>query len=438
MAKESKSARSKKAKAAWARKKRDARAAGHKTYKGPGGKSLPTGLESKPKRAKKSSKKARAAKKEQYRGGTGIRPPKRAKRKSGSKKPKQAKRPAKRSGAKSVRTVVVKVPGKTRKVYLTAAEKRKGPKKGRRHSEHRRHHYSMENPLTGMEIVSGGLAMLFGLAVADISDRYWATHSLTATTSGTTTSYSDTGAMATTAAASTTTGTTTGGAGPFGMTPGYVNTTAGTAGLKNGAAVLAPMNLTRWLSGGVLAAAPFAAAVFVKNTTVRTGLQMFGFGVIARIGGKALVDVFAQLLGNTTYGQQMYVNELAAAAQWQAAQGQTVTISLPNIGTTVPVQGAGAATGIAHPQRAGVGGCSGCQNCVQGRPCGKTPPGMPAPPPAAPLPESTESAVVTASGPASMVDQLVAAVPALATSSLGAPPNGQRRNPYNWANGGNE
>ena len=287
------------------------------------------------------------------------------------------KKTTKKTGKKTGKKTAHKKSRKRSSSTVRAMTIPKGAKKiiaaERRHGRrgHRRG-YAMENPLSTMEIVAGGLAMLFGLAVADVSDRWWATHSLVSTTSGTTTTYTDTGAMApptTAPAAGTTTST-----GPFGMTPGYTNTTATSAGLFNGAAVLAPMNMTRWINGAAVVALPFLASGFVKSGTWRTGLQMFGFGALARIGGKALVDIFAQLLGGTTYGQQLYVNELAAAAQWQAAQGQTVTISLPNIGTTVPVAGAGAASGLAAPPRHGFG--CGCAACSQGR--NEQPPAPPA------------------------------------------------------------
>jgi hypothetical protein len=207
----------------------------------------------------------------------------------------------------------------------------------------------MENPLSTVEIIAGGLTMLLGLAVADVSDRYWATTALVASTSGTTTAYTNT---------------------PTG-TAGTAPTSSFGAGLYpgmlNGAAVMAPMNLTRWVSGGVLAVVPFVAAAFIKQPTVRTAAQLFGFGVIARIGGKALVDLFAGLLGSTALGQQLYVNELAATAQYQVAMGQTTTITLPSPGTNPPAAGgpSGSASGLAKPHQ--ISTC--CSGCAQGRPC---------------------------------------------------------------------
>jgi hypothetical protein len=261
------------------------------------------------------------------------------------------------------RTVEVAVPGKTRKVFVTAAERRGRRRHGRRRA---REGYAMENPLSTTEIIAGGLTMLLGLAVADVSDRYWATHALTASTSGTTTTYTDTPTV------TSSTSMATFGAGLY-------------PNMLNGAAVIAPMNLTRWVSGGVLAAVPFLAAAYTKQPTVRTALQLFGFGVIARIGGKALVDLFAGLLGSTQLGQQLYVNELAATGQYQAAMGQTVTVTLPSPGTNPPAAGGpgNSASGLGKAPQ----GTHCCAACAVGRPCTvNTAPATPQPttPPAVP------------------------------------------------------
>ena len=163
------------------------------------------------------------------------------------------------------------------------------------------------------------------------------------------------------------------GTGPFTDTPptATTGTTVAYPGMKNGAAVLAPMNLTRSISGGIIVAAPFIGAAFVKAPVARSALQLFGFGALARIGGKALVDLFSGLLGSTSIGQQLYVNELAAAAQYQVAQGQTTTIQLRTVRPSRRLTGA--ATGLAGRRpgmgRAMPGGCGCCGSCAQGRPC---------------------------------------------------------------------
>jgi hypothetical protein len=334
MAKKETSAKRKAAgRKAWKKRVAKARAAGHKSIKvGKRRVSIVGGPQ--------SAKGARKGKAKSYR--TAAKVERKAARKSKSKghrKSKSKSRARKGHARKvapiqTVRTRIIKVPGKTRRVIVTAAAE----KRGRRH--HRRHHrgHLMENPLTGVELFAGGLTMLLGLGVADMSDRYWATHALT-------------------------------GTGSFTDTPSTTQTNLFGAttypGMKNGAAVLAPMNLTRWISGGLLVAVPFIAAPFVKAPVARSALQMFGFGAFARIGGKALVDLFSGLLGSTAIGQQLYVNELAAAAQNQASQGSAVTIQLPN-SVTATAAGSGVATGLARPMP---GGCGCCGSCSKGQPC---------------------------------------------------------------------
>jgi hypothetical protein len=317
--------------------------------------------------AKKAKRKASKAKKAERRATTArmaARAPSKRAKKSGSRKRKAHARP-KTKHVHHTRTIVkrrtveVKVPRKTKHVYLTAAERRgrKGHRRARR-GGYARERYAMDNPLSTMEVVAGGLTMLLGAAVADVSDRYWATHALTASTTGTTTTYTDT--PVTTSA----TGMATFGTGLY-------------PGMLNGASVIAPMNLTRWVSGGALSVLPFVGAAFVKDPMWRTALQMFGFGALVRIGGKAIVDLFAGLLGTTSLGQQLYVNELAATAQSQVALTGTTAITLPSPGTNPPTAAgpSGSASGLAAPrQMAGVGkapqpsGC-GCNSCAGGKPC---------------------------------------------------------------------
>ena len=254
------------------------------------------------------------------------------------------------------RTVEVKVPGKTRKVFVTAADRHHKRRRGHRRA---REGYAMENPLSTMEVLGGGLAMLFGLAVADVTDRYLATNALTASTSGTATTYTNTPVGTAGTAPASTFG--------VGLYPGMLN----------GAAVIAPMNTTRLVAGGVLSAVPFLAAAYIKAPVARTGFQMFGFGVIARIWGKFLVDTFAGLLGSTQLGQQLYVNELAATAQYQVATTGTTTIVLPSPGvtpTTSQIGPTGSASGLAKAHQPNM--C--CAGCASGRPCTREhPPAMP-------------------------------------------------------------
>jgi hypothetical protein len=286
-------------------------------------------------RTRKAGK--RGGKKESRKGG------RKAERRASSRKGARKSRKSRKSRKGGGGVKAVSIPRGAKKVIVAERGHRKHHRRARRN-----HGYAMENPLSPTEIFAGGLTMLLGLAVADISDRYWATHALTAGTPSSTgvVPYTDTPAVA---AGSASTMASFG----TGLYPGMLN----------GAAVLAPMNMTRWVSGGVLAAVPFIAAAFTKQPTLRTALQLFGFGVVARIGGKFLVDTFAGLLGSTALGQQLYVNELAATGQYQAAMGNPVTVSLPN-GITPAAVGTGGATGLAKaPQPV----C--CSNCARGLPC---------------------------------------------------------------------
>jgi hypothetical protein len=290
--------------------------------------------------AKKHTKRAKAHTKKRAHTKRAKTTAHRSKRRKGSKR---------KTGRKGHGAKVMAIPKGATKVI--AAERRRGR---RHHRGHRRNHYSMENPLSGMEIFAGGLTMLLGLAVADISDRYWATHALTAGAANAqgVVTYTDTPAV------TSSTGMAAVGTGLY-------------PNMKNGAAVMAPMNLTRWLSGGALAVVPFVAAAFTKNNTARTAFQFFGFGVVARIGGKFLVDTFASLLGGTQYGQQLYVNELAATGQYQAAMGNPVTVTLPGGVTPTAAGDSASATGLSKPHQAGPGERACCGNCAQGLPCSK-------------------------------------------------------------------
>src|SRR5580692_2507839 len=187
MAKETKKERRAGGKKGFRTRLKNARARGDKTIKigkrrvplsefsGSGSRKKDGG--SKAHRKHKGRHKAAAAPKPDYSSRASMRAPKKSRRsrKAHAKGHRKAHRGHHRhpKTVTKLRTVRVKVPGKTRNVYVTAAERR-----GRRHSRRAREGYAMENPLSTVEIIAGGLTMLLGLAVADVSDRYWATTAL--------------------------------------------------------------------------------------------------------------------------------------------------------------------------------------------------------------------------------------------------------------------
>jgi hypothetical protein len=299
------------------------------------------------------------------------------------------------------------IPKGARKIIAAEQAAKENPRRRPRKRNPTGRGYALDNPLTPMEIFAGGITMLLGLAAADISDRYWATHALTAgtATSAGLTPYTDTP----TQAAGTASTQATFGAGLY-------------PGMLNGAAVIAPMNLTRWVSGGVLAAVPFIASAFVKQKTVRTALQLFGFGVVARIGGKALIDLFSTLLANTSLGQQLYVNELTANAQYQAAMGNpAVTYQLPNETAAGTVGSTGASSGLGHASRSPEGAAC-CAACAQGLPCHReAPPGQ--------IPGAVPAYTDSAGGNTTPVPNPSAGV---SGTPRQLPPR-QRENPLDWS-----
>jgi len=273
-------------------------------------------------------------------------PAKRAK-KSGTRRAKRAVVVTQRRRAKGPVVVktnrqvrVVKVPGRTRVVKVAAETYR------RRH--HRRHHHrrgAMENPLGAGEMIVGGITGLLGFLGADMLDRTLATHALTDT------------------------GKADGNGYKIFTDPGD-QSTGSYKGLYNAAAVLAPMNVTRWAAGLGLAAVPMIAARFIKAPVGRAALQFFGFGVGIRVIGKGLVDITSMLLKKTSTAQRLYDAELRAQLAQNTAQGGKATYP------TLPTAGLGAAHGF---------GC-GCRRCGGGggmQPSAPSVPSAPATPPPA-------------------------------------------------------
>lgn len=241
--------------------------------------------------------------------------PRKATRKASSKPRKSAKRAAARRASPKkrrkvttrTRTITIRGKGRTRTITQTRTRKiRSG---------------LAENPLTGMEIFAGGLTMLLGLGSADLLDRTLATHALTA--SGTN----------------------------FADSPTDAN---GKPQMLNGQAVLAPMNMKRWLAGGAITVVPFVVAAYVKGPTLRSSLQLFGFGAAARVLGKGVKDLVVKMLPSKGSVQRFYAPELAA-------ENAAVAFAASQPGATPPAAGAFfptpnlPAVGLGHRHHAGTG-----------------------------------------------------------------------------------
>jgi hypothetical protein len=366
-----------------------------------------------PKHSTKAKHPKRAKHKGKHKGGKG-------KRKGGRKTTRIAHRGA---TTHTTRTEIIKMPGHTTKVAILPiqtsghrkpakrkASKRgkgrgKGKKKGKgkgRGSRARETGYAMENPLSGVEIFVGGLTGLLGFGVADVLDRYLATHAL----GGTTGAYTDT------------------------------PPTSGTySGLYNASAVIAPMGLLRWGVGLGLTAVPLVAARWVKAPVGRSALQFFGFGVGFRVVGKGLQTLFAYVFRNASFGQRLYDGEIRAS--YLKAGGGTIpsTVSLPSSGLgEVPELGCGKCANCIT----GVGAC--CSRGGQGsmqtpqptQSVAPPPPPPPPPPPTqvpwTPVVPGTFHTVPVRVGPPGIVSRPQAP----RTGTQGVPSDVQRRSPYQW------
>lgn len=263
---------------------------------------------------------------------------------------------------------------RARAVITVSASERRGRRRSRRRSG------AMENPLTGVELFVGTLTGLMGFGTADVVDRLLATHALTPTTSGSTTTYMDTPPTAAPAQG-----------------------TAATYGsLFNATAVCAPMNLERWGVGLLIAGVPMVIGHFISAPVGRSALQFFGFGALMRIAGKGLIDMVASLTSTNATGMQLYSGEQRAAAVLANNGG---TANLPSNGTglgrqmmaAAPNRSLGAPTLQLHKTGCGCGRCG---------PAGAGYPSMPA-------------AVMTSSGTATAVPQIQ--TPPATTNTPAAP-----------------
>lgn len=211
----------------------------------------------------------------------------------------------------------------------------------------------MENPLSGMELFVGGLTMLIGAGSADVLDRFLATHALQVK-DATNSLYAD-----------------------------QPPTDGNYKGMFNAAAIDAPMDIKRWIGGAVIVLVPFGVSGFVKSGAGRSALQLFAFGALVRVGGKAFVDLMAKLLKKNATGQRLYAAEMRAAAL-KAGDGSEANIVSTGLG--LPYYG---------NRQLGMGGCQ-CQNCRTGvgsccRTMAPTPvPPQPVPQPPAPQPPAPQ------------------------------------------------
>jgi hypothetical protein len=195
----------------------------------------------------------------------------------------------------------------------------------------------MENPLSGTEIFVGGLTGLLGFGVADVLDRFLASHALTSL------------------------GTTSSAGWPqFADTPPTTATFMNPyANMFNAAAVIAPMGAMRWGVGLTLTAVPLIAARWVKSAAGRSALQFFGFGVGFRVVGKGLQDLFAYMFKKTSFGLRLYDGEVRA---WAMKTGQLQFVPGTN-DETGTLQGSLPAAGLGDVPLVG---CGACANCITG------------------------------------------------------------------------
>jgi hypothetical protein len=250
----------------------------------------------KPKRAKKKSGKSGSASRKGERKSRRTAAQRAATRKmiaanrgrSSGKSPKR-KKSKKRKSAKrsSSRRRPTRGKRRARAVITVSASERRGRRRrrGRRHG-------ALENPLSGVELFIGTLTGLAGFGTADVVDRIIATHSLTATTVGTMTTYTD--------------------------VPPTSNPAQGTkatyGSLFNATAVCAPMDWKRWLAGLAIAGFPIWIGHYIPAPVGRSSLQFFGFGALMRVAGKGLIDMTAALTKSNKTGMQLYAGEQRAAA----------------------------------------------------------------------------------------------------------------------------
>jgi hypothetical protein len=327
--------------------------------------------------------------------------------KSRSKSRKSTRRSSKRRTRKTKRSMSMRVPRKTKKVYVVAAEKprkrRKSrrshkaaekPRRSRRRGSSRRRG-AMENPMTGVELFVGSITGLFGFGVADAVDRMLATHALT-----------DKNAK---------------DANGYELYADNPPTDGDYPGLFNATAVCSPMDWKRWVFGLVGAAVPLTVAHFVSAPTGRAALQFFGFGYGIRVVGKGLIDGLSMLTIHTGTGQRLYDGEMRAGVL-KANNGNNQADALASLPSA----------GLGKPQLAAP--CTDCGDKQVAKPQGAGWPSMPVSPgarstsnPSPPAPPSGNSANNSPYPPPPPPSAEFNPGPL-----TGTPKNGSRKNPYAW------
>jgi hypothetical protein len=242
-----------------------------------------------------------------------------------------------------------RIAGRRRRVYTV---------KGR--SKRDRNRGILTNPVSGGELVTIGFTGLLGFAGADMLDRFLASHPLDATS----------------AAALASTGK-------------VIDKADGTRypGMFNGAAIAAPMDVTRWAAGLGATAVPIIIGGFVRAPMWRAVFQGFGIGAGLRTLGKGFSDLMAMLFKPSATSphatmQRLYVNEMVASSIKAQDAAERLLIVAPGLGYPGAKPGCSPGCRCAACGQAGVG----------------APPGMPthqhshgvsnrpqAPPPALPL-----------------------------------------------------
>jgi hypothetical protein len=144
----------------------------------------------------------------------------------------------------------------------------------------------MENPISLMDGVLGGVCGLVGFGAAEVVDRLLATHAL-----------KDTGAKD--------------------SSGNEIYVDPGANGHLNPTYVIGPMwGAGQWMrlaAGLGLGVVPLAAGGMIESSSLRSCVQFFGFGALMRTGGKVLSDGVAYLLrNNAPFGQRLFMPEVSA------------------------------------------------------------------------------------------------------------------------------
>ena len=243
---------------------------------------------------------------------------------------------------------------------------------GKRHV----YEYMMENPLTGRELAWGVPSSLVWFLVTDMSDRFWATHPLTAKGSTDASGHALYADVPVTAAT---------------WKTGY-------PGVYNPTAICAPMNLIRWGSGVVMIALPLGVARFVEHPLARSMLQAAGYGAILRIGGKAFIDLIAKLAMWTGTGQRLYDGEMRSMVLTSADQSPLNSLPAAGLGSVGCGSCTACETGVGACTQAGVGYPSVPREAAApSSPTATTPAtsNQPASPPPPPVPPASSSSTTT-------------------------------------------